>query len=89
MLLPNIMNVSYECSEFITAKSDKLPGSHQTLEETDEVCLHEIYHQSLQMGGLNILLDQVTIQSSTEWQQFQEEKSEDRSKWEEWKTSVW
>ena len=48
--------------------------------------MHEIYHQSLQMGGLNILLDQVTIQSSTEWQQFQEEEFEDlsliRSTWE-------
>ena len=71
--------------------SDKLPVSHQTLEETDEISM--IYHQSLQMGGLNILLNQVTIQSSTEWQQFQEEEFEDlsliRSTWEDGKTSFW
>ena len=45
------------------------------------------------MGGLNILLEQVTIQSLTEWQPLQEEEFEDlsliRSTWEDGKTSLW
>ena len=83
MLRPYIMNVSYACFGIYYSQisSDELPVSCPTLEETDEVCM---------MGGLNILLNQITIQSLTECRQFQEEEFEDlsliRSTWED---SLW
>ena len=54
-----IINISYQCLEFITAESHLINFLWIIKHWRKLMKLHEICHQSLQMGGVNILLDQV------------------------------
>ena len=53
------MNISYQCLEFITAESHLINFLWIIKHWRKLMKLHEICHQSLQMGGVNILLDLV------------------------------
>ena len=71
--------------------SDELPMCHQTLAETDKVCMQSTM-KAYRWEVWTSCWIKLTIQSSTEWEQFQEE-FEDlsfiRSTWEDGKTSLW
>ena len=54
-----IMTISYQCLEFITAESHLINFLWIIKHWRKLMKLHEICHQSLQMGGVNILLDLV------------------------------
>ena len=86
------MNISYQCLEFITAESHLINFLWIIKHWRKLMKLHEIYHQGLQMGGVNILLDQVDNSVIDRMGAVSGGGNEDRSliksKWEEWRSSV-
>ena len=87
-----IMNISYQCLEFITAESHLINFLWIIKHWRKLMKLHEICHQSLQMGGVNILLDQVDNSVIDRMGAVSgggnEDRSLIRSKWKELRSSV-
>ena len=87
-----IINISYQGLEFITAESHLINFLWIIKHWRKLMKLHEICHQSLQMGGVNILLDQVDNSVIDRMGAVSgggnEDRSLIRSKWEEWRSSV-
>ena len=87
-----IMAISYQCLEFITAESHLINFLWIIKHWRKLMKLHEICHQSLQMGGVNILLDQVENSVIDRMGSVSgggnEDRSLIRSKWKELRSSV-